>query len=1343
MGKIKLLKALGLTLVLGMLFTLLASAALGDVTYGPNFEIDGDTAKQSAGGDDWETVIYPDPTWDGGPAYLILDGSSGPKAVVDELNIFAKGGKFADPTSWTIEPGNTPAQNDLTNIYVYPVIEGEDGASWMVMGMERIKKQGTFDLDFEYNQVGWDGLSGTLVRTEGDIVVGFELSGNPDDPTADLEIVILIYEPSNAACAGWPAVYGGGFCEVFRGSGDLLASSGYGVATMNSVAFPQPPWGSYQSSGAPLPDGGEVAPFFFAEAAINLSALGVEPTCPGFGTVHAKSRSSLEITADLKDLAGPQALPVNCWIEGTKYLDVNGNGVRDAGEPPLEGWEIQLGGDGSATTYTDAAGHYIFENLSDGTYNVSEVCPDTSPAWFQTEPEDGGGVACGDDIYTVGINLDNRMYVGDFGNGQPDIAIEKLCPTDVFLGDEVEYTITVSNTGNVNLYNVAVVDTIFGLLGTVDLPAGGASEVFTPSTQADTLGPLYNSVEATGYYPENLEGVVYTSVSADDDCTTNVWGLTVEKTADEFYSRTFHWDIDKSVTPATWNLFDGESGTSDYTVVFTQTGYTEDDWQVTGSITVSNPAPMEASLASLVDEIDGFGYATVSCDSLVVPAEGSLVCSYDSGVQSSPDLNPFGDLNTATATLNNNDGGTTDFAGNYPVNFGEATVELIDEQVSVSDTYPGTPVSGDYTAGETWTYSRTFMCDEDEGQHDNTASFVANDTGASGSDDASVVVNCYDMAVSKTAETFYTRTFEWDITKSVDPASWALFDGESGTSDYTVVLDKVGFSENEWQVKGVITITNNHPSRAADLNDVLDNAGGIAGVVDCGGLTAVPAASYIECSYDTGKQDAVDANPFGATNTATATQQLYDFASDMTATADGTKNYMGFADIDFSTATVKLVDDDVTVSDTYVGSNVTGVWSDDHTFTYSRTFTCDADEGQHDNTASFVTNDLGLYDEDSASVDVSCYALSMEKDASTSYQVQYFWYIDKTVDDPGPITVMRGASVDVTYTVEVGLDGDPVASAFYAWGSVVIYNNHPTRAADLDSVIDSIAGFGVPDNFSCPAAVVPAGGSLTCTYSTDLPTWENLTNEAWAYQQLYDFASDGSATAAGLKEYYASTTIDFTSAAVTYIDETIDVVDTYAGYLGSRTAPGGPWYFTYTRTITAPDAFCGQFQVDNTATFTTNDTGTQGSSDAHVIIQVPCEGCTPGFWQGGAGSQLWDENNDPDWTYGGVNPFIHTTLFNDFFSLHTDDRLDGQTMFQIVSNDGGSGNSAERAARDLVAAYLNESSFPSTFPADSLSALVDMWYEAVQGGDEALDAFHTTVAAWNDPSSIGGYCPLP
>ena len=46
--------------------------------------------------------------------------------------------------------------------------------------------------------------------------------------------------------------------------------------------------------------------------------------------------------------------------------------------------------------------------------------------------------------------------------------------------------------------------------------------------------------------------------------------VTVSKTANTTFTRTFPWTIDKSVTPATWNLFTGDTGTSDYTVTLIQ-----------------------------------------------------------------------------------------------------------------------------------------------------------------------------------------------------------------------------------------------------------------------------------------------------------------------------------------------------------------------------------------------------------------------------------------------------------------------------------------------------------------------------------------------------------------------------------------------------------------------------------------------------------------------------------------------------------------------------------------------------------------------------------------------------
>ena len=68
--------------------------------------------------------------------------------------------------------------------------------------------------------------------------------------------------------------------------------------------------------------------------------------------------------------------------------------------------------------------------------------------------------------------------------------------------------------------------------------------------------------------------------------------------------------------------------------------YTDNFWGVKGTITVYNYHPTEAmtltSLTDLAGGIDG----NVTCESLVVPAAGSLTCTYDTGAQDTPERQP-------------------------------------------------------------------------------------------------------------------------------------------------------------------------------------------------------------------------------------------------------------------------------------------------------------------------------------------------------------------------------------------------------------------------------------------------------------------------------------------------------------------------------------------------------------------------------------------------------------------------------------------------------------------------------------------------------------------------------
>jgi hypothetical protein len=70
-------------------------------------------------------------------------------------------------------------------------------------------------------------------------------------------------------------------------------------------------------------------------------------------------------------------------ISGTKWNDLNGDGIRDGGEPGLANWKINLAGKTTATTLTDANGDYTFTGLWPGDYTVSESW---RPLWRQTYP---------------------------------------------------------------------------------------------------------------------------------------------------------------------------------------------------------------------------------------------------------------------------------------------------------------------------------------------------------------------------------------------------------------------------------------------------------------------------------------------------------------------------------------------------------------------------------------------------------------------------------------------------------------------------------------------------------------------------------------------------------------------------------------------------------------------------------------------------------------------------------------------------------------------------------------------------------------------------------------------
>jgi len=95
-------------------------------------------------------------------------------------------------------------------------------------------------------------------------------------------------------------------------------------------------------------------------------------------------------------------------ISGYKWNDIDGDGVKDVGEPPLSGWTIQLSGDATNSTTTDSDGYYSFTELLEGSYGVSEVL---QSGWVQTYPPGGS--------HSISLSPGENSTDNNFGNKRP------------------------------------------------------------------------------------------------------------------------------------------------------------------------------------------------------------------------------------------------------------------------------------------------------------------------------------------------------------------------------------------------------------------------------------------------------------------------------------------------------------------------------------------------------------------------------------------------------------------------------------------------------------------------------------------------------------------------------------------------------------------------------------------------------------------------------------------------------------------------------------------------------------------------------------------------------------
>ena len=245
----------------------------------------------------------------------------------------------------------------------------------------------------------------------------------------------------------------------------------------------------------------------------------------------------------------------------------------------------------------------------------------------------------------------------------------------------------------------------------------------------------------------------------------------------------------------------------------------------------------------------------------------------------------------------------------------------------------------------------------------------------------------------------------------------------------------------------------------------------------------------------------------------------------------------------------------------------------------------------------------------------SASAWNMVVHAHTKVDRPFTWTITKNAADP-VVDLTAGQTKTENYTVTVTATAG-AATNWKIYGDVTV-------GVDPDHQLGEITGAVDPYNillstFYLNAEQIHCPQALPYVLVTDITcTWGDvsLPDGSGGVVTLRGFES----TTTG-EQVRASAPFDFTNPdVVTGSDDCVDVTDTQKGALGHVCASTSPqtFTFTYTRTL-GPYSECGQFEVPNTSTFTTDDSGATGSASATVIVKVA--GCaaagtlTPGYWK--------------------------------------------------------------------------------------------------------------------------------
>jgi serine-aspartate repeat-containing protein C/D/E len=262
--------------------------------------------------------------------------------------------------------------------------------------------------------------------------------------------------------------------------------------------------------------------YFLSEAV----PFGFQQTTPATGEIPVVLDFGHQAVSGL--LFGNRAFPAS--ISGTKFNDVNGNGVRDTGEPALPGVTIQLRNPAGQITSvtTDASGGFSFTGLTAfvGTYTLSEVVP---AGFVQTAPAAPGtfSVTLVPGQNATGFLFGNRAAVGSIagtkfndanGNGARDTGEAGVSGVTIQLHNSIGQvsSTTTDTSGNFSFTGLPAGPYFLSEVvpaGSVQtLPGGGAGINITLTPGQNATGFLFGNQVAA---PASIAGVKFNDANGN------------------------------------------------------------------------------------------------------------------------------------------------------------------------------------------------------------------------------------------------------------------------------------------------------------------------------------------------------------------------------------------------------------------------------------------------------------------------------------------------------------------------------------------------------------------------------------------------------------------------------------------------------------------------------------------------------------------------------------------------------------------------------------------------------------------------------------------------------------